>query len=262
MEAVKQFTDIHSIRIINVLRLLLPKLADGFHKQRADVFGFGEFDKDSKMLVLNKNVSKLDKAPINNLTSERHVGSVNYGLGIHGSNELNIVSSSIIKSKSIDLIELKPINEFKKYKNLTKKGGSLNEILAAWNTKQEELKKQGLSNKEISNIGRDTRKNLDLEKLKKFGGPFTNPEDVDLFVNSNEQEVIKETRLYLEVRYARDTCLSLPKSSPLFRLKEKYKNLPISTYQQNLNTYLSKVHCNINISCLDFDNAIELLSDI
>ena len=54
--------------------------------------------------------TKLNKVPINNLTSERHVASVNYGLDIHGANELNLVSSSVVKSKSIDLIELKPAN--------------------------------------------------------------------------------------------------------------------------------------------------------
>ena len=75
-----------------MLQLVLLRIAAGFHLQRAHVFGFGEFDEDSNLLVTSKDQSKLDKAPINNLTSERHVGSVNYGLSIHGANQLDLVA--------------------------------------------------------------------------------------------------------------------------------------------------------------------------
>ena len=122
------------------------------------------------------------------------------------------------------------------------------------------MKKDGLKTKEIQNIGVDTRKNKDLAYLKEHGGPFTSPEEVDLLVQSNVDEKTKEKRLYTEVRYARDTSLSLPKSSALFRLKEKYKNLPTFTYQQNLKTYLSKIHCNIDVTWTDFDEALGKLS--
>ena len=81
-----------------------------------------------------------------------------------------------------------------------------------------------------------------------------------MLVQSNVDEKTKEKRLYTEVRYARDTSLSLPKSSALFRLKEKYKNLPTFTYQQNLKTYLSKIHCNIDVTWTDFDEALGKLS--
>ena len=67
----------------------------------------------------------------------------------------------------------------------------------------------------------------------------------------------RPTLTYAEVRYARDTSLSMPKSSPLFRLKKDYKNLSINTYTENLKTYLSK----IQVSWADFDEAVGKLAE-
>ena len=48
------------------------------------------------------------------------------------------------------------------------------------------------------------------------GGPVTSPEEVNRLVSdANLSEVEKQNRLFTEVRYARDTSLSLPKASPL-----------------------------------------------
>ena len=86
-----------------------------------------------------------------------------------------------MKSKSVDLIELKPIDEFNKYRCLSRKDGKLLNILRDWEDKQEQLKKDGLLTKEIKNFGVDTRKNKDLAYLKEHGGPFTSPAEVDEF---------------------------------------------------------------------------------
>ena len=136
LESVKTFVNIHSERVICVLKLVLPKCADGFYLQRGSVFGFGAFDPNSPMLVTNKDMSVLEKAPINNLTSERHVGSVNYGLSVHGEHQLSCVSSGIVKAKSYDIVELKPVDEFTKYRHFTKKDSSVQQILKRWSEKQ------------------------------------------------------------------------------------------------------------------------------
>ena len=73
---------------------------------------------------------------------------------------------------------------------------------------------------------------------------------------SDEQ---KQDRLYTKVRYARDTTLSLPKVSPIFRLKNKYKKLPIDDYRKNLKVYLSKVSATSATTWEDFDNAMSQL---
>ena len=126
-----------------------------------------------------------------------------------------------------------------------------------WNEEQDRLKKEGLSNKEIKNSAADARKLEDLKTIKKFGdGPFTSPDEVVTFFESDVVDKMKEERLYAEVRYARDTSLSLPKTSSIFRLKQNYKNLLMDTYVQNLKTYLS---CTVNCTWADFDDALNNL---
>lgn len=83
------------------------------------------------------------------------------------------------------------------------------------------------------------------------------PDEVDLLVNDDSlTDAAKLDRLYLEVRYARDTTLSLPKSSSLSRLKEKYKKLALETYRLNLKVYLSTVSSASFTTWDDFDNAM------
>ena len=41
----------HRPEIIKVISLMLPKLAEGWHRQRANVFGFGNFDPNSDQLL-------------------------------------------------------------------------------------------------------------------------------------------------------------------------------------------------------------------
>jgi len=82
-----------------------------------------------------------------------------------------------------------------------------------WAAKQEDLKKKGLVDKEIANIALDRRKNKDLEKLKCLCGPFTMSSQVDEYLKSDDSNKVE--RLYIEVRYARDTSLSMPKNSDI-----------------------------------------------
>ena len=112
--------------------------------------------------------------------------------------------------------------------------------------------------KKLQNQQSDQMRNSDLEYLKSMGGPFTKPEEVDAFVNSEMNDEQKIKRLYIEVLYCRNSSLSLPKSSPIFRFKENHKNLYISHYQSNLKVYLSKISC-ANVSWVDFDTVIEEL---
>ena len=70
------------------------------------------------------------------------------------------------------------------------------------------------------------------------------------------QTNLSKNRLYTEVRYARDSSLSLPKYSELFRLKEKYKALSTEKFANNLKVYLGKVSVNASANWNDFDKAV------
>ena len=49
-------------------------------------------------------MEKLDKVAIHNLSEERSVGLVNYGIQIRGKNNLSTVSRNIVLNKSFDLL--------------------------------------------------------------------------------------------------------------------------------------------------------------
>jgi len=76
----------------------------------------------------------------------------------------------------------------------------------------------------------------------------------------NINEHTKTDRLYLEVRYARDTSLSVPKTSDIFRLKQDYKNLPLHVYASNMKIYLSNVTSKTNVTLNDFNEALTHMS--
>ena len=82
------FINANQTRIVEILRLVLSQIAQGFFQQRGNIFGFGDFDKNSSELLTKQDFEKLDEAPINNLDSERSVGSINYELKIRGAKQI------------------------------------------------------------------------------------------------------------------------------------------------------------------------------
>lgn len=91
-------------------------------------------------------------------------------------------------------------------------------------------------------------------------GPFTSAAEADEYVAATDtDEGTKVGRLYLEVRCARDTSLSLPKSSDLFRLMKDHKKLPMNTYAANLKLYLNNITCNEEVTLNDFSQAMDTI---
>jgi hypothetical protein len=248
-------------QVTKLLKMILPKLAAGFQKQKGDIFGFSDFDESARSSVANMDLQKMDKAPIHNLAAERSVGFVNYELSRRGAKQLGSASASQVKAKSTDLIDRREPGSFRSYGSVVRKGGRMPEIILAWNRKQEELKKQGLQDKEIVNVAVDRRRNKDLDALKGLGGPFTAAAAVDEYIAASDIEGIKLGRLYLEVRYARDTSLSLPKTSDLFSLMKDHTKLPINTYAVNLKMYLSNITSSAQVTLDDFTEAMDRILD-
>ena len=246
--------------ILNLLELLLPKLAAGWELQRGHMFDFGnnKVAGDDSLKISNLDQEKLKKALIHNLSSERAVGSVNYGLKVYGAKQLKLVSSSLVKASASELMEGKKVTP--EMRKLVRKDGEIPQILAKWEEEQKALQKKGMDAKDLANLAVDIQRNTDLKELVKVGGPFLVAEDVSRYVDDpNISDAQKNARLYTEVRYARNTSLSLPKSSDVFRLKKKYKNLSTQEYSSNLKTYLNKVTCKVNMDYNDFQSALEIL---
>ena len=64
----------------------------------------------------------------------------------------------------------------------------------------------------------------------------------------------------IQVRHAKNTSLSYPKKSEIFRLKKASKNLSTDTYSTNLKAYLNKLAFHVNMNPDDFDDALNKLS--
>ena len=60
------------------------------------------------------------------------------------------------------------------------------------NAKQEELKKQGMENKEIANVAVDRQRNKDLAELKRAGGLFTSAEEVDKYLQLKDTNDVQK----------------------------------------------------------------------
>ena len=254
-------TEQYRPEVVSTLRILLPKLAVGWSRQRGEIFEFGDVEPKESISGLKKvkdiDQEALKQAPVHNIASERAVGSVNFELKQRGAKQLKLVSSSLVKASASDLLQGKEVKN--EHRKISRKGGAIPEIILKWEQEQNKLKKAGMEEKEIANLAVDKMRNKDLEHLISCGGPFTNPEQVQNFMKTDIPEKEKNTRLYIEVRHAKNSSVAFPKVSDVFRLKKGGKNLDSSQYSANLCTYLGKVTCNINTVIGDFREALSLM---
>ena len=162
-----------------------------------------------------------------------------------------------------DLVELKPKEKFIKY---YKTSVDVSKIIDLWKTTQIKLDKNKLSSKEAIQIQINQRINRDLQYIKLYGSSFTTPQEVDHFFNQTEISLgTKQEVLYHYVRYCRDTCLSLPKSSELFRLRKNYKKLALTAYSKNLKIYSqcsAELQYSAEVTWKDFDAVVRSIKTI
>ena len=64
----------------------------------------------------------------------------------------------------------------------------------------------------------------------------------------------------IQVRHAKNCSVSFPKTSEIFRLKRKSKNLDTSEYSSNLKCFLDKITCKVEMAPEDFTMALNKLS--
>ena len=87
----------------------------------------------------------------------------------------------------------------------------------------EEIDKEGMSVKEAASLTQERKKLKDLEYLKAQTppGPFTSAENVDQYMKDKVDEVERNERLYIEIRFAKMSTSNMKRSSAVFRLKKK-----------------------------------------
>ena len=251
--------------IEQLISLFLKNFAEGFSNQKGAIFGFGpNADEDTGNLLKIASVSceemkKLDKVPVHNLGEERSVGYVNYELNIRGRQNLESVSKKMILKKSSDLLNRIDKTKLHMFK---KPAEEIKDIRLQWNDKMKQYQEKGYSEKEAQNLKEEQKKLKDLDFLKSQNppGPFSTAEEISSYMEGEESDAVKNHRLYVEVRYARKTCLSLKPTASVFRLKQNYNNLETENYAENLKCYLDSSRSTTNLTIRDLKNVLHALT--
>ena len=182
-----------------VIKLLLPRLAQGRERQRGDEYSFGSNpDPEARDRVSAMDQEKLKSTPVNKLDPERSVGFINHERTVRGATQLAAASRAHVSGKGAGLIQGEVTEG--RFRKISGPDGEMSKIMSEWKKKQEALAAEGLDSKTVVNVAADRQPNNDLTTLKTKGGPFTTAADVDCYLAGEDPETEKNKRLYLEVR--------------------------------------------------------------
>ena len=181
-----------------VLKLLLPRLAKGWERQRGNEYSFGvNPDQEARDKVADMNQEKLKQALINNLDPEQSVGFINHERSVRGATQLGAASRAHVSGKGAKLIKGEVTEE--RFRKISCPEGEMSTIMKEWKEKQDALAEEGLDSKTVVNLAADRQRNNDLTFLKTKGGPFTTAADVDSYMVGDNSDLEKTKRLYMEV---------------------------------------------------------------
>ena len=148
-------------------------------------------------------------------------------------------------------LTIKNSSDFRKYRE---PAVEIKELKFEWNQKIKVLEESGFSQKEIISTDIERQKLDDLDFLRKqlHPGPFTTSKAVTSFIENEAEGKEKNNRMYIEVRFQRNTSQSLKKEAAVFRLKRSGKNLETSEYFVHLSLYFdqSRSVSNLTLSYL------------
>ena len=178
----------------------------------------------------------MNKTSVHNLAEERSVEGINFELGLPGKRNLESTSKKLLLNKSFDLLENSgKLSELRRFR---KAAQEIKSMKVNWNAKMKKMEEEGNLKKNDDNIHIENVKYNDLDYLKNHNGPFTSDKAMREFDISTPESSEKNERLYIEVRYAKNTCLSLKHTAPVFRLMRNHKKLPSQEYVDNRCQYL------------------------
>ena len=254
VQSVKKITNIHMTDCISLAAKILPELASVLSMQRGKYYNFGEFATEYHVFDQCENI---DLTPVHNLQMERQCGDTDQRL--KKKPNINTVSRGTVLKETKFL--RKDISS--EYRSMGPVVKIMDNIKATWKKRQLELEKIGLTRKEAYNLHVENRKLNILEKLKERGGPFTSSEQIDDYLQSQEDDKAKINRLRDEVVYARDTSSSLPKANPVFRIFQttegrKRKMFTVEQFGNNLKILLGKKNQRNTVTLADFQKALKL----
>ena len=245
-----------AVKLANKIRV---KMAEVLSQQRGSYYGFG--GKEKQFYVFDQ-AEDVDRAITNNLEQERQCGDTAQRLKKKPS--IPTVSRGVILKRTTEMRDENPNpSEFRKMGPVVK---AIEKINSEWTAKQDELRRAGCLKKEAQKLHVDQRKLDILERLKAAGGPFSNSEQVEVFVNqvkdTKKERKLAQKRLREEVTYARDTSVSLPRAHLLFKMfgkdpsTNKRRLKTVEEFAQSLKVLLGNASERATVTLDDFQRAL------
>ena len=222
---------------IKLTNLILPELKVVLARQRRD-YGLSE-DFPAEFPVFDQ-AANVDDTPVHNLAMERQCGMVDYRL--KKLQTLEAVSRSMILGRAKDLREGKE----SKFRSFKKEVEAKRMLELKWQESMKQKFASGADEKQVVAQAKE-RKRLDmLEKLKVADGPFTDADMVKEYLENRDMtDKVKQSRLKLEVQFARESSTTLPSVDPLFKIQvtlptKKRRDKTAAEFATSLMAYLGK----------------------
>ena len=248
LTVVTTYADLHIEECTLLANTMLPELAETLSMQRGKLYGFGTHEPEFLVFEQAENVNK---GITHNLQQERECGDHDNRLGKKCN--VDTVSRDNIIKKCKGLRE-ESSESFRSYADKVK---DIKKVKSDWNDRQAILKAAGLSAKESVQLAKENRKLKILDSLKKDGGPFTDAEQIEVYMASDVSDEVKQQRMKNEVTYARDSTRSIPAAGILFRIMntdpvtKKRKTLTAIEFAENLKVVLGKQNSRSEVSTMD-----------
>ena len=244
--------------VITLANLCLPELRTVLARQRRD---YGISEEFPPQYPVEQQAANIDEAPVHNLDAERNFGKVDYRL--KKIQTLEAVSRSLILQRAKDLREEKETRGFRTFR---KEAEAKREVELAWSLKMKEKMKLGYSEKQIIGQNKE-RKRLDMmEALKAADGPFTDAGSVQKYLDNDKiGNKEKQSRLKLELRFARESSTTLPQADQVFRIQvtmpnKKRRDKTVQEFGESLMVYLGKKSDKAVIEYKKFKESLEKFS--
>ena len=246
--------------VVLLIKHILPQLAKTLAKQRRD-YGLDP-ELNPVQYPVEEQARVIDDTPTNNMDMERLMGKADQRLKKFQT--LGPTSRSIVLQKTKQLRENQgAVNTFRSFR---KQVDARKQLELKWKKKQEERFKTDAEKKqEVSLVKERKRLNL-LEELKGYSGPFTNSDEVQLYIDDvTLDSKTKQKRLKKEVQFARDSSTTLPKVSPIFKIQvtnkdKKRRDKNAEEFGEALKVYLGKRKERIQLDYSAFKESLRQLA--
>ena len=218
-------------------REVSKEIAEGFKRQKGDVFGFGDGSQSHLNILDQVPEEQLDAVETTSISVEQFFGEVDQKTKVSGGCQAkNKICDDLVIKHTEDLI-VKQLNErnfiLKPLKVVAKE---LDELQFQFDKKQTNLIASGLKDDEAVILSKETQVQRVVRQCKEsHGGPIHNVAELEKLIADKSDEKALGQALNLEIRYRKFTCLlKVATNNELFRQQGIDNKLRITHLKQLL----------------------------